>query len=392
MGDAYDDLDEYRKDMYSFLFSFDTGKKDANGKPVFVTADIRNNPTLTPALGVTRRLAERTMRALEGKEQEDVSFLGTADEGIKLINQALPIPIPNITSVDEFKKSGLQLLTKHIVFNAGIKGLMGYDAFRKRDIISKKDEGLSPYMQGQDDSNIAYFYKATAMSMSNLSSKNQISPATMQAVAETFITSPKTNILVSLAYGVLSDAANAIIPAKTESQRGDYTFWDKSKVLKSITSRVATFTDSEKAEFRKNEELYIRSKEESMKYNDQERIMDNQLKDLYKKDPIGFFNNVDKLAKDEGYNENISLLERFEKKADYLEKGEFNKSFVEPEIMNEVKVLHYTQGVQGKANLLKYMFEKDATKAREVIDGMIDYGTSSKEAYDAEDLYLKSIK
>ena len=38
------------------------------------------------------------------------------------------------------------------------------------------------------------------------------------------------------------------------------------------------------------------------------------------------------------------------------------------------------------------MFDKDATKARQVIDGMIDYGTSTKEAYDAEDLYLKSIK
>jgi hypothetical protein len=38
------------------------------------------------------------------------------------------------------------------------------------------------------------------------------------------------------------------------------------------------------------------------------------------------------------------------------------------------------------------MFDKDAAKAREVIDGMIDYGTSSKEAYDAEDLYLKAIK
>jgi hypothetical protein len=38
------------------------------------------------------------------------------------------------------------------------------------------------------------------------------------------------------------------------------------------------------------------------------------------------------------------------------------------------------------------MFENDKQKAAQVINGLIDYGTSRKEAYDTEDLYLKMVK
>ncbi len=391
MGDAYDDLDEYTKDLYSFLYAFDTGLKDANGKPVMVTADVKNNPSLVPFMGVTRTFAEMTMRHLQGKEQKEITAQGSADRFFELINISSPVPVPNITSLDGVISSTAKIVTKHTLFNAAIKAA-GYDAFRGKSVVSVADESLSPYMRGMNDKNVAYFYKAIAKSMANNSSNNQISPAKMQAVAETFITSPATNGFVAIAYGVLSSAANAIVPAQSQTERGDYAIGDASKVIKSVTKRFASFTDSEKTEFRKNEELYKQSREEAYKYNDLERNIDVKLKDLYKADSNNFFNNVDKFAKEKGYFDNDLLMERIDRKAELIDKNEYNRSFINQNIANEVKILHFTPGAEGKAKLLKYMFDKNATKAREVIDGMIDYGTSSKEAYDAEDLYLKSIK
>lgn len=391
MGDAYDDLDEYTKDLYSFLYAFDTGLKDGNGKPVMVTADVKNNPSLVPFMGVTRTFAEMTMRHLQGKEQKEITAQGSADRFFELANIALPVPVMNVTSVEGIKEGGLKLITKHTLINAAVKAY-GYDAFKGKNVVSVADESLSPYMQGMNDKNVPYFYKAIARSMANNTSANQISPAKMQAVAETFITSPATNGFVGIAYGVLSSLANAIVPAESETQRGDYAIGDASRVIKSVTKRFASFTDSEKTEFRKNEELYKMSKEEAMKYNDIDRNIDVKLKELHKQDPANFFNNVDKYAKEKGYFDNINLMDRIDRKADLIDKNEYNRSFINENIANEVKILHFTPGAEGKAKLLKYMFDKDATKARQVIDGMIDYGTSSKEAYDAEDLYLKSIK
>ena len=391
MGDAYDDLDEYTKDLYSFLYAFDTGLKDGNGKPVMVTADVKNNPSLVPFMGVTRTFAEMTMRHLQGKEQKEITAQGSADRFFELANIASPVPIINATSIEGFKEGGLKLITKHTLINAAVKAY-GYDAFKGKNVVSVADESLSPYMQGMNDKNVPYFYKAIARSMANNTSANQISPAKMQAVAETFITSPATNGFVGIAYGILSSVANAVVPAESETQRGDYAIGDASRVIKSVTKRFASFTDSEKTEFRKNEELYKMSKEEAMRFNDIDRNIDVKLKELHKQDPSNFFNNVDKYAKEKGYFDNINLMDRIDRKADLIDKNEYNRSFINENIANEVKILHFTPGAEGKAKLLKYMFDKDATKARQVIDGMIDYGTSTKEAYDAEDLYLKGIK
>lgn len=393
MGDAYDELDEYRKDLYSFLFSFDTKMKDDKGNPIFVTADIKNNPQLIPLLGVSREAAEISMRYLRGDKQKDYTVGGTIDRTIELLNHALFGIVPNATSIEELKKSGFQILAKHTLANIAIKGFMGFDAFRNRDIEKAKDADVSPYMRGQDDKSIPYFYKAIAMSMANNTSENQVSPAKLQAMTETLITSPSTTPWVGLAYSVLSDVANLIIPAKSQAQKGEYSITDGgSKLLKSLTKKFATYTDAEKAEIRSNDVLYKMSREESLRFNDTERKIDTQLKDLYKADPKNFFTNVDKMAKEEGYWDNDLIMGRIDARARNIDNAEYDRAFIKSDIANEVKILFHTKGVEGKANLLKYMFEKDATKARQVIDGLIDYGMSTKEAYDTEDLYLKSIK
>jgi hypothetical protein len=85
-------------------------------------------------------------------------------------------------------------------------------------------------------------------------------------------------------------------------------------------------------------------------------------------------------------------MNRIDKKAENLDNGKYDKSFIKDDIMNEVKILHYTKGTEGKAKLLKYMFDNDSKKANDVIDGMINYGTPANEAYDTEDLYLEMIK
>jgi hypothetical protein len=388
MGDAYDELDEYRKDLYSFLFAFDTKIKDANGNPIFVTADVKNNPTLVPFLGVTRTFAEMTMRQLQGKEQKDIP---AADRFFDLLNVASPIPIPNVTSIEGIKNAIPKIISKHVLANAVIKGAMNYDSFRDKQIESDRDQELSPYMRGQDDPNIPYFYKAMARSMSNNTSQNQVSPKKMQAVAETFITAPSTNILIGLGYGVLSEIANKIIPAKSEGEFGESGL-SGSKLLKTVTKRFATFTDAEKAEFRRNEELYKMSKEESMKYNDVDKSIDTILKNMYKADSKNFFTNVDKMAKESGYWDSDQLMERIDRKANLIDNNALDRSYIKSDIANEVKVLHYTKGAEGKAKLIKYMYDNDAAKARQVIDGLIDYGTSSKEAYETEDIYNELIK
>lgn len=388
MGDAYDELDEYRKDLYSFLFAFDTKIKDANGNPIFVTADIKNNPSLVPFLGVTRTFAEMTMRQLQGKEQKDIPV---ADRFFDLLNVASPIPIPNVTSVEGIKNAIPKIISKHVLANAVIKGAMNYDSFRDKQIESDRDQELSPYMRGQDDPNIPYFYKAMARSMANNTSQNQISPKKMQAVAETFITAPSTNILIGLGYGVLSEIANKIIPAKSEGEFGENGI-SGNKLLKTVTKRFATFTDAEKAEFRRNEELYKMSKEESMRYNDIDKSIDTILKNMYKADSKNFFTNVDKMAKESGYWDSDQLMERIDRKANLIDKNALDRSYIKSDIANEVRILHYTKGAEGKAKLIKYMYDNDVTKARQVIDGLIDYGTSSKEAYETEDLYNELIK
>jgi hypothetical protein len=393
MGDAYDELDEYRKDLYSFMFSFDTKMKDDKGNPIFVTADIKNNPQLIPLLGVSREAAEMSMRYLRGDKQKDYTVGGTIDRTIELLNHALFGIVPNVTSIEDLKKSGAQILAKHTLANIAIKGFMGFDAFRNRDIEKAKDADVSPYMRGQDDKSIPYFYKAIAMSMANNTSENQVSPAKLQAMAETLITSPSTTPWVGLAYSLLSDVANLIVPAKSQAQKGEYSVSESGgKLLKSLTKKFATYTDAEKAEIRSNDVLYKMSREESLRFNDTERKIDTQLKDLYKADPKNFFTNVDKMAKEEGYWENDLIMSRIDARAKNIDNAEYDRAFIKSDIANEVKILFHTKGVEGKANLLKYMFEKDATKARQVIDGLIDYGMSTKEAYDTEDLYLKSIK
>lgn len=392
MGDAYDDLDEYTKDLYSFLYAFDTKLKDGNGKPVMVTANVRNNPSLVPVLGITRSFAEMTMRHIQGKEQNEVTAQGSAERFLSLINAGSPIPAPGSLSAEGLKDWSLKLITKGTLFNAGTKMLTGYDAFKSKNIVSVADENLSPYMQGMNDKNVAYFYKVIAKSMANNSTSNQISPAKMQSVVETFITSPSTNIFTAALYSTLSTVANAIVPAQSEAEMGQYSLTDYTKLVQSLTKRFASYTDSEKTEFRKNEELYKQSREEAYKYNDFEKTIDVKLKELYKADSNNFFDNVDKFAKEKGYWDNDMVMERLDRKAQLMDKNEYNRSFINENIANEVKILHFTPGAEGKAKLLKYMFDKDATKARQVIDGMIDYGTSTKEAYDAEDLYLKGIK
>lgn len=392
MGDAYDDLDEYTKDLYSFLYAFDTKLKDGNGKPIMVTANVKNNPSLVPALGISRSFAEMTMRHLQGKEQKEITAAGSAERFLSLINASSPVPAPTSLSVEGAIDWSLKLVTKGTLFNAGVKVLTGYDAFKGRKIVNSSDEELSPYMQGMNDKGVAYFYKAIAKSMANNTTSNQVSPAKMQSVVETFITSPSTNIFTGILYSALSSVANAIIPAESEAEMGEYSVNDYTKLVKSLTKRFASYTDSEKSEFRKNEELYKQSREEAYKYNDFEKTIDVKLKELYKADANNFFDNVDKFAKEKGYFENDMVMERLDRKAQLIDNNEYNRSFINENIANEVKILHFTPGAEGKAKLLKYMFDKDATKARQVIDGMIDYGTSSKEAYDAEDLYLKSIK
>jgi hypothetical protein len=227
--------------------------------------------------------------------------------------------------------------------------------------------------------------------MSNNTSQNQVSPKKMQAVAETFITAPSTNILIGLGYGVLSEIANKIIPAKSEGEFGESGL-SGSKLLKTVTKRFATFTDAEKAEFRRNEELYKMSKEESMKYNDVDKSIDTILKNMYKADSKNFFTNVDKMAKESGYWDSDQLMERIDRKANLIDNNALDRSYIKSDIANEVKVLHYTKGAEGKAKLIKYMYDNDAAKARQVIDGLIDYGTSSKEAYETEDIYNELIK
>lgn len=393
MGDAYDELDEYRKDLYSFMFAFDTKMKDDKGNPIFVTADVKNNPQLVPLLGVSREAAEITMKYLRGDEQKDYTAGGTIDRTIELLNHSLFGIVPNVTSIEALTKSSAQILAKNTLLNAGIKAFFGYDAFRGREIEKAKDADVSPYMRGQDDKSIPYFYKAMAMSMANNTSMNQISPAKMQAVAETFITSPSTTPWVGLLYGALSDVANLIIPAKSQGQKGEYSIADGgNKLLKSLTKKFATYTDAEKAEIRSNDILYKMSREESLKFNDTERKIDIQLKDLYKSDSKNFFTNVDKMAKEEGYWDNDLIMSRIDTRARNIDNAEYDRAFIKSDISNEVKILFHTKGSEGRAKLLKYMFDKDATKARQVIDGMIDYGMSTKEAYDTEDLYLKGIK
>jgi hypothetical protein len=393
MGDAYDELDEYRKDLYSFMFAFDTKIKDDKGNPIFVTADIKNNPQLVPILGVSREAAEMTMKYLRGDEQKDYTAGGTVNRTIELLNHALFGIVPNVTSIEALTKSSAQILAKNTLLNAGIKAFFGYDAFRGREIEKAKDADVSPYMRGQDDKSIPYFYKAMAMSMANNTSVNQVSPAKMQAVAETFITSPSTTPWVGLLYGVLSDVANLIIPAKSQAQKGEYSIADGgNKLLKSLTKKFATYTDAEKAEMRSNDILYKMSREESLRFNDTERKIDIQLRDLYKSDSKNFFENVDKMAKKEGYWDNDLIMNRIDTRARNIDNTEYDRTFIKSDISNEVKILFHTRGADGKAKLLKYMFEKDSTKAREVIDGLIDYGMPAKEAYDTEDLYLNSIK
>lgn len=237
-GGGMDDVSEYEKDRNILIPLFFTKGKDkfGNERNIWHFKKIRVNPLIVPFWIATRKSAELAYNALHGIEKKPMTAGEMVDGTVDALNEAIPIalPLPGI-SEDKFGQRVGQILSRKVLAGAAYKYITGYDPYRGRDLRSYDDINGMLSAEGLDNKNVPYMYKFLGKTIG-------VSPIRTQAAAESFITSPTTNIMTGVAYSVASDLANVISPAATKTERGEYSIADPTKALSALGKK--SFTQS----------------------------------------------------------------------------------------------------------------------------------------------------
>lgn len=394
LGDAYDDLDEYDKDTYSILFTNDIGKKDEKGNPIYGIVHFKNNPSAIPVYGLGRRFGEFLYNYYNGKPVDPMTIGGSIETMLDLVNQASPFKLPTEISLEgggDFIKKNIGT---HKFADIGLKMLWGYDAFRGQDIESRYKYTQTPFLKGMDDKNIFYGYKLLAQGIASTTGfdpDNQVSPAKMQSVVESIITSPRNNIFVGLIYSAATDIANAVIEAPTEGIRGRYTLGDKASLTDTMLKRMITMTDAEKAERQRLSKAYKEVAKVEAATVARNETINFDLRNMLEKDPDMFYSNLDVYIQ-ENYAGDDIMTSKIYAKANRMYKKDFRESVVPDEYRREVDLLGEMKTAKDLAEMFKYMYGSDKNKASSAANYMTDTGYPYDLANEGYNIYIKSLK
>lgn len=183
--------------------------EDKNGDKMYIR--IRKNPQLAPFLKPFEWGGNAIYDALNGATDEDIIQSGKRAfaEMVNQINDATIFgdtffEIDEKTLEPKINPSGIAQYTPPVA-----KGIMqyisGYDFFRERNISPDKmmvDMGqIGMGQEGMFDPSVVEFYKKAAKVAEG--TPFEFSPARMQNLVQTIVTSPSTNIMVAFAYGMM---------------------------------------------------------------------------------------------------------------------------------------------------------------------------------------------
>jgi hypothetical protein len=208
-------IPEYHRRNY---FIIPLGDIDDDGNKEYVK--IRKLPQLAPLLGLYSLVGETTYRALAGESEKNNKEFYT--KGLVNFENTLKAATVFGDMVLEFDEEGKPSIDVGgvIQYSPPVAKAIGqyitnYDFFRERNISYEKlYNQASPEFEGKFDDNVEEFYK-------EFGELTGMSPKRTKNAIEVVTTSPSTNLLVGVGYGI----ANAIIA-------GDKSFKDVTKGMK----------------------------------------------------------------------------------------------------------------------------------------------------------------
>jgi hypothetical protein len=193
--DDYEDIDPYMRYRYHIIL---LPTKDKDGNRQYIR--LKKVQSLLPLTVPLEMLAHSWASVINGKPKK------FTDDEIRLAweNAAdgLPFFVPGIDkSFDLMNRIPAAAVIAKSVFN--------YDSFRNATIVPEYIFGtVKPYAESRASDRVEFFYKAIAKA-SESELIPDISAPRLKAGVESIITSPTTNLLVGVGYGVLDLAARA---------------------------------------------------------------------------------------------------------------------------------------------------------------------------------------
>ena len=188
-----DDVPNYIKDNY-FVFKNPFSERDAEGKVKYIR--IRKTPQLAPFLNLSESIA--TAMYYEMYPSKDT-------RAEKTLKERFTRAVKSIEGTLTFVPTGAGALSKMPPVGQGLmKYVANYDPFRQMNIVPENEiNKILPQTEGMRDDRVPTFYKVFAEATG-------FSPKRSQAAVESMITSPSTNAIVALTYGLLDASTNAI--------------------------------------------------------------------------------------------------------------------------------------------------------------------------------------
>jgi hypothetical protein len=193
--DDYEDIDPYMRYRYHIIL---LPTKDKDGNRQYVR--LKKVQSLLPLTVPLEMLAHSWASVINGKPKKF-----TEDE-VRLAweNAAdgLPFFVPGIDK-------SFDLMNRIPAASVIAKSVFNYDSFRNATIVPEYIFGtVKPYAESRASDRVEFFYKAIAKA-SESESIPDISAPRLKAGVESIITSPTTNLLIGVGYGVLDLAARA---------------------------------------------------------------------------------------------------------------------------------------------------------------------------------------
>ena len=204
-------IPEYHRRNYFIIPTSDT---DEDGNKKYIK--IRKLPQLAPFLRLFELVGETTYRSMSGENEESNKALYT--KGLVDLENTLKDATVFGDMIITFDKEGKPSLDVGVAqylppFMKGyIQYITNYDFFRERNISYEKlYNQASPEFEGKFDDNVEEFYK-------EFGELTGMSPKRTKNAVEVVTTSPSTNLMVGVGYGI----ANAIMT-------GDKSFKDVTR-------------------------------------------------------------------------------------------------------------------------------------------------------------------
>lgn len=239
----YDDIPDYIKDNY-FIIIPPFQKRDADGKVNYIR--IRKSPNVAPFINMSEAIARATYYSLKGID--DPRKTNNTKAQFKRAQEQISTALP-------FLPTGGGVVSKMPpTAQAALKYMANYDPFRQMNIVPENEfKKIAPSREGLGDERVPVFLKA-------FGEATGFSPKRSQAVIESYVTSPTTNLIVGGAYSILDKASNVVAKAD-KSKQSKYSDTFLKSIFSSGMGRVVRQTNPNWRNYTYNEAEKIKQEE-----------------------------------------------------------------------------------------------------------------------------------